>query len=264
MPFIQKYSSLELSQLLGLMKNDYFLLVVPNYCTSEFIKNFVSSVKDQKTENYLHEQEDNGIKSFHYFGVDRIGTSFNTTYNGNPKTIEQYYKGAMDGTRLIRKLGGGTLSPIDRLRLELDEIMPFGAQIGRFENQTMLAGITRITPSEKASLLGDEPHFDFLPEKYTRFEMQLAANIYLQTPAAGGELVIWPTEKDLPEDFIVPLDWGKKLAVEPIIYQPNPGDLVIFNVRRPHAVRAFSGTVDRISLQCFLGFNPGRPLNIWN
>lgn len=263
MKAIHEKGQLDNQGLSELLSGEIQILKIPNYCSEEFNQEFVSAVKSQNTECYNHETEVDGKKVYHYYGVDRIGKSFNTTYSGGVKAKEEYYNQVLSSTRLIRKLGGKNISPIDRLRLELEEVWPEGAQIGRFENQTMLAGITRITTSENSELLGSEPHVDILPAIYEKFERQIAANIYLQLPDDGGELEVWPTHSDISEDFLVPPNWSQQLDVKSISYKPMPGDLLLFNARRPHAVHRFQGQA-RISLQCFIGFNKGKPLQIWN
>lgn len=252
--------------LADLLAGQIAILRIPQYFSTSFIEAFLSGIRNVRTEAYDHEMEFNGQKVYEYYGVDRIGTSFNTTYSAHPQARDTYYAQAVPGTRLIRQLAANGLSPVDRFRLELDELHPEGAQIGRFEGHPMLAGITRITTGEKAHLLGCEPHFDFLPKRFKTFKRQLAANFYLQVPEDGGHLQIWPTPEDLQEDFMAPQNWVRELDCQDhgsISYYPTPGDLVLFNVRRPHAVHSFQGQ-DRVSLQCFFGYNPNEAIQLWN
>lgn len=58
----------------------------------------------------------------------------------------------------------------------------------------MFSGIIRVMFPETAHLSETVPHVDCLPFSVAELEHQFSANIYIDTPPVGGELVIWDTE----------------------------------------------------------------------
>jgi 2OG-Fe(II) oxygenase superfamily len=161
----------------------------------------------------------------------------------------------------MRGFATPALAPIDKLRLELDEQFDEGASVASFQGRKMLTGIARITRAASSHLSAEQPHFDALPEKYARLDAQLAANIYLQVPGAGGELEIWDVPPLHPMSQ-VPDDWRAMLPGS-IKIRPQQGELIIFNCRRPHAVGEFTGT-DRVTAQTFIGWQKEAGLQLWN
>jgi hypothetical protein len=216
-----------------------------------------------RIEPYFHEEIRNGMHTQKYYGVDRIGLPFNSTYthSDNSEQKQRYYSAVAPSAELLRVLSFPSVSPADLLKSELDRAVQFGAEGARFEQRAMLAGIVRITRSEHSIEAALQPHFDALPTRYKSFEAQLAANIYLHMSKEGGYLEIWDVEP-LPPTTEVPIDWRRELPESLKIY-PRVGELIIFNSRKPHAVGAFEGP-PRISIQMFIGYNEGCALQLWN
>ena len=97
----------------------------------------------------------------------------------------------------------------------------------------------------------------------------LQANVYLEVPPVGGELHVWPLSWRSRWDFYrhaatlslltTPDEEAQRrlrrafsaAAVEPLRLLPQPGDLVLICVQRPHAVQGFPFG-NRVSLQSFL------------
>jgi predicted 2-oxoglutarate/Fe(II)-dependent dioxygenase YbiX len=117
-------------------------------------------------------------------------------------------------------------------------------------------------------------HHDILakdaPGNYQAISLQgqLAANVYLKMPEQGGELQIWQTELS-PEEFDQMR--GDSYGIQPdllgapeVQIRPGPGDLIIFNSRKMHAVTPGKGDL-RLSLSCFVGYRgPAMPLTFWS
>jgi hypothetical protein len=220
-------------------------------------------INSNKVEQYTHEVSKGSSIEKLYFGVDRLGTPFNSTYGENFDSLAHklYYQGAQNGIQAMRAFTSPNLGPIDKLRLDLDEICVPGATVASFQGQKMLAGIGRITRSELSHLSAFEPHFDALPTEIQELDAQLAANIYLRVPEVGGELEVWdvPPMTPLAKE---PSKWRASLP-DPVAVKPAAGDLILFNCRRPHAIRAFAGP-DRVTVQMFIGYKRSEPLMLWN
>lgn len=252
---------LTVQNLEALVNDEILALVVPGYYDAWMCDQLAQKIlASNQLQRYTHEVQNGQSLLQLYFGVDRLGMPFNSTYN-DEEMVSRYYDEASKGIKALRKLAHNGFSPIDRLRLELDEMFPDGATIATFEGRKMLAGISRITNAHLSYLSAEEPHYDALPEKYARLDTQLAANVYLRVPQRGGELELWDISP-LPPLFEAPSNWRAQLP-EPHVIQPQQGDLVIFNCRRPHAIGEFEGPA-RVTTQVFIGHQKGSPLKLWN
>lgn len=273
-PTLEKHTDLVLEVdslteecLCTLFKNQALALRIPNYCDPVIASKLGMWLASQSNlPAYTHEVYEDGIPIQKYYGVYRYGFPYNKTYGTDPNSNirEQYYQEAIRSIRGLRQACMPFLSPIDQVRLELDEIWPTGAQVANYEGRKMFVGIGRITPAADSYILEERPHVDCLPESIYQLDGQFSANVYLQLPKSGGALEVWnvppfsPAEVDaLPEDK----DWRAELP-EPVVIRPRVGELVIINTRRLHAVQSFSeGT--RITVQCFIGYNAHSPLFLW-
>lgn len=217
-------------------------------------------------EEYHHEvRTENGINYLKY-GVERVGVAFNTTYDkssDSPET-ERYYREALPGVQNLRQACSPYLSPIDALRLQFDELWPYGANVAAFEGKKMFTGIGRVMDAATSHLLEEQPHFDSVPEKLSKLIGQFSANIYLTVPSSGGELELW----DMPplpiaeiDNADLDTDWRSHLG-ESLLIKPEKGELVLINTRRAHAVRRFNEG-KRISLQSFIGLKADNSLALW-
>ena len=249
---------------MALANDDLLLLVVEDFYEVDACRRFSERIVDHEhVERYTHEIVVDGKLEQQYFGVDRLGQPFNSTYGTVPGSAdwEHYYRSIEPARERMRGLARPAVTPIDKLRLELDEQYPHGATVARFQGRKMLTGIARITRAAYSQMSAEQPHFDALPEKYGVLDAQLAANIYLAVPPQGGELEIWDVPPLHPLTT-VGADWRAELPAS-FKVKPRLGELILFNCRRPHAVGAFSGA-DRVSVQTFIGYQRDERLQLWN
>lgn len=215
---------------------------------------------------YEHEVVEGGEVRYKYYGVDRIGEPLNLTFarHDGPKAQERYFSSASralsDQRQAIRPL----LSPIDQLRLELDEVWPLGAKLARVGGRRASAGIIRVMRAEHSSLSQNAPHFDQLPDWVLQLDWQLAANCYTKMPSRGGALTLWPETRMANEElYRRGQNEPCSTSSEPVSYTPERGDLVLINSRNSHAVTSFSSGL-RISVQSFVGRLPDGSLALWS
>lgn len=264
--FVIETTSLDSNSLEALFEDKAYILIVRNYVEPSICRKYGELISvDENLEKYFYEVSDGGERKSIFLGVSRYGVSFSTTFGKSPDSFEKkrYYDLALPNIKRIRNLFHPNLSPIDKLRLELDEQYPYGANLASFEEKKMFSGIARITHKD-LDLQEKNPHVDSLPPGFS-IEKQFSANIYLSTPSIGGELIVYPMEPLSAaevDDFEANQKlWSSKLP-EGIHIKPNDGDLILINTRRPHAVTKFvEGT--RVSLQSFIGINKYSPLQLW-
>lgn len=177
----------------------------------------------------------------------------------------RYFREASRANQHIRDLFGRELSPLDRLRLELDEVWPAGCHVTKTKGKTNLAGSIRHMTAE--TLIPGLPegycHIDD-PNRFD-FRRYFSACIYLKVPSRGGELNVWDVSYT-PENSVNPLiklcnrpEPELQRAIrqrlpKPLVVKPAPGDLILFDVGRPHAVSGFARG-ERICIQSFVRIN---------
>lgn len=198
--------------------------------------------------------------------VGRLGMGY-VDVEKSPEMARKYHEDAVDSIWLVRDLVYPNISPMDHLRLVLQEIWPTGANIGHIDNKTCFVGSCRVFAPDVKLL----PHNDRLArlmlEGDPQLDGQLAVNIYFQMPEAGGALELWLREPDDEQDKIIAANDGiDRDLLEPpkLVLTPDVGDLVIFNSRLIHNVTPGQGS-HRVSISAFIGYRgEQQPLTYWS
>ena len=119
------------------------------------------------------------------------------------------------------------------------------------------AGMFRIT-RPNAAVMEEHPHMDTL-DLYFNDCSQIGANIYLQMPEQGGEVVIYDVPHAFQAEDVKAVEADKEAFTRIIenseaqIIRPEEGDLVLINTRVPHAVIAYQDPSRlRVSFNMFL------------
>ncbi|AFW95068.1 MULTISPECIES: hypothetical protein [Nostocales] len=257
MNYIQQ-EKLDLESLKKLIRGEILAIWVPNYFPINKAKNCADTILRDEYEFYAYAPGE----------VGRYGLSFSETQSSE-KIASQYFTSAKPSIDRIRQYFTPSLSPIDILRLELDEIWPSGANIERYNQQLMFVGLCRVIEPETYVL----PHQDMVTWNVSNesslksIKTQLAANIYLQVPENGGDLELWSFG----------LDHGSYQNKSDGLYGinhchlPEPstslkaftGDLILFNAQNLHSIRP--GNTHRLTASCFIGYrNDNLPLTYWS
>eukprot|EP00943_MAST-04B_sp_MAST-4B-sp1_P000449 g449.t1 len=286
---------------------------VPNFFPKDACEILSETFLQEKATNWKVSSS-RGMESS---DVESIGTPYNVALGLGEEGIENYFKNARKFTRKLRINGGKprnsdhgssdwgnnninkfkhifpTLTPIDLLRLQLDETWHNGATIGKDSKsgRHLLAGAVRImrginntnTKDVTKTKISNDGfiHVDDLSVMQNEGGL-FSANIYLKTPiyGKGGELEIFPITFKSRSEFIknaVTLSYLtdqspiaqkvlRDILPRPLILTPEVGELILICAQRPHAAKGFSGQTGdvRVSMQTFLTYDEGKPIVIDN
>lgn len=266
-PGILALEQLDTLSLEKLIRGEILAIRVPDYANEQTSEVLNKHINETATlQEYNHETYEHGKVVQHFYGVHRWGTPFNSTYGKAADSYSQqkYYADATHMRCVIDDLCAPRKPPIHLLMEHIRQVWPEGATTVAFQGQPMFCGIIRAMFPETAHLSETVPHVDCLPLSIAELEHQFSANIYLEVPPSGGELVIWDTEAFTYDEVIrfegaeLPEDRLQK----PLRIQPQKNELVIINTRRPHAICGFDSG-KRISIQSFIGYTTGQPFYFW-
>lgn len=183
----------------------------------------------------------------------------------------EYFARAVDSMQNLREACRPYLSPIDKMRLLLDEIWPSGAMIAVNEGRKMFFGLPRVFEDSGAFPHEDKLRRDLCGSTAISLLGQIAFNVYLRVSKSGGELEVWDCSlsdeeydaRRLPK----PDDYGldrSKLPPSSLLVDPHVGDLILFRCENVHAVRPAKGGV-RLTWSGFIGYQgPDKPLLLWS
>ena len=262
--------TLELTDLLDLLHGKYIALRIPNYYPAQQAQEISEKLIEEKTLERYNRAPD--------VGVQRTAITFFET-SACVEMLKRYYEHAQVSIQGLRQACFPNLSPLDKLKLELEEIWVTGAYIENIHNQTMLAGIGRVFEDDFEL----PPHQDIFSRdisdagvpptrSFENLTAQLSANIYLRIPESGGELEVWEIK---PSTFDQEEIRDREYTYEGIIDRnilPNPtlqikpeaGELILFDSGRVHAVRPCQGG-PRVSMSMFIGYRTtDKPLTYWS
>jgi hypothetical protein len=246
---IDTVEELDAGRLTALLSERTAAVRVPRFCPPEVAARIVKVlVSHPSRTNYQvrWSSRAGGDSSGHPPGyqatdVERVGPT-DGTWNGAPEEADP-----LAVIRMLRAAAAPGLAPIDRLRLELDEIAPLGAGIQRDGGRLKLAGVGRVMERSDATVHAD-----------TGRRHCLTANVYLRVPARGGGTRIWRHDGDYRSSRLsYRFEPGEiPEAASSCLLEPECGDLVIWNPALPHVVLPFDDP-PRVTLQTWLLMVPG-------
>src|SRR3989344_1077969 len=255
-------NDLSASSLKSLLKGKYLAIVIPDFSSAEVCHVVAKRIFAHDYEYYTYAQ---GV-------VGRYGMSFSEV-GENAQMFTKYYTSAISSVKNIRNLFVPYISPIDKLRLELQETWPKGAVLESFHpGHKMFVGLCRVIDQNKQVLPHqDMIHWDAKGEalvEASKIINQLAVNVYLQMPPQGGELELWNFGiRELSKyEQMAEGTYGiekSKLPPPTITLKPKIGDLIIFCPQRLHCI--LPGSEKRLTMSSFIGYRGKEfPLSFWS
>ncbi|GEM_PF-672360 len=241
-------------------------IIIKNFSNSLVCKQLSEKLSIQESiEKYMYIISNGETEKKLFLGVSRLGIPFSSTFrkDSSSKEVLKYKSMVKPSLARIRSFASPYLSPIDKLRVVMDEEWPSGANLGVFDGMKMNSGIVRYTEADAE--LSKKAHVDSLIPEFA-FKEQFAANIYLEVPDSDGELIVWSKHKRAtPEevhdskfnDYLWGLDENEAIRI-----RPEQGDLVLFPTQLPHATNTFKSG-KRISLQTFFAIDKNNKIQLW-
>ncbi|GET39930.1 2OG-Fe(II) oxygenase [Microseira wollei] len=267
---VRTAKTLVLSDIVDLLEGRLIALRIANYYPQEEVERASKQLlKHTAFERYLRAPD---------IGVQRTGITFFET-NGSWERLERYYEEAYPSIKSLRQTFFPYLSPIDKLRVELEDIWLAGTYIENIHGRRMLVGIGRVfedgfeLPPHQDVLLRDILDAPLPPtHSLDKLIVQCSANIYLRPADIGGELEIWDEKpssgqqkaiRDQKYKYEGIVD-RRNLPPAAAVIKPSAGDLILFDAGRIHAVRPSKGG-PRLSMSMFIGYRgQDKPLTYWS
>lgn len=244
-------------------------LHVPAYCPIDLCER-LSHLAEQTSDaiEYKHDvrKSDGTIEEQDYrITASMVPFTWVLTHTHDPDIEYTYFTSAKQFKDKLDQTSYPALNPLQRLMDDFDGVWPHPVRLAKWKEASLHAGLLRST-LPNASRLQDQPHVDSVPVLFNTIA-QLSANIYLDVPKAGGELIVYDHEPakshDDAKNYEAALlkNWFNRIATTTI--QPQTGDLVLINTRRYHAVKTFEEG-RRNTANCFIGCDSNHHLNFWS
>jgi len=199
--------------------------------------------------------------------VARLGVSVND-HRRDRRILDSYWPAVREAQREWEALG---CEP-DMFRACRDVIgaaWPAGIEVGSRGGRRYSQGIVREIDD------GLQVHFDDATLEHAEdlFDRpligQLAFNLYLRVPDAGGELMIWRNRRLQPADeaYRIPgygYDERTVAGLEPLVLTPRADEAILFDPRNFHTVRPAGAGGRRVALAFSIGIAEGGRLLVWS
>ncbi|CAG8507987.1 16131_t:CDS:1 [Acaulospora colombiana] len=254
---VVKVNDLDAQYLSDFFDGKIFVLRVPGFCTGGAVAQALENMRKHEIIDYSNTVGVGKVKNF--------GMAYYEVNNESSKKF--YYDQVLPSITTLRQAFYPFLSPIDKMRLMLDEQWNKGASRLNVGEGKMFIGLARalkenVFPHEDKLERDDRKAFSTV-----NYVTQAAFNCYLSTPDIGGALQIWNLSLD--DEVYKKLSgdhYGIDRSLLPppaVTIHPEVGELVIFHSRCLHAITESSKT--RIAVSGFILYQgKENPLHLWS
>lgn len=207
-----------------------------------------------------------------YINVDKVGRIGMAYYETEheERLVKQYFDLAPRCQEQLRVACDPVGSPMDTVRCLLDEVWPAGANLQTLFAKKMFVGLSRMVEPNTTFLAHHDIFADDAPgmQESESVISQFGANVYVQMPNKGGELLMWHKNMSIAEfDEKRNGEYGiniKNLPPPDVVLKPNTGDLLIFDAHKLHAVASPKDQA-RLALSFFIAYRgDNKPLTYWS
>jgi hypothetical protein len=253
---------LEEWHLIGLLDRSIDAVIVPNYFLEQECITISERIKKSKHFNAYPG----------YPSVLRLGLEL-FECGESELELAKHQEQALTLIKEMRRLVHPYISPIDRLRVELDDIWSYGCTLAKLGDKKVFTGIVREYQEDSPGA----PHCDVIGWGFLKsykdkpnLISNIAANVYLKMSESGGEILLWdewPTQSEykIEQNIDDPVSVGnsKKTTQPKLEITPNLGDLILFSSMRIHSVK-MTKTGVRMTWGCLIGYSgTNDPLVFW-
>lgn len=178
--------------------------------------------------------------------------------NDDEAAREEYFRNRLANTELMRQLCAPYRSPLDAVRLEVEEAWKPGTRVETIDGRPLSVGIGRVfQPGSVAHEHQDVPHWDshFHPD-FAGVTATLSFVVYLMTADQGGQLVLYDRSLDR-HDYDANRDPNVQYAIRraalpqpSAVITPGVGELIVFKASAVHAVTRIASGI-RVTLSMF-------------
>jgi hypothetical protein len=260
-----------------LFSNRILGIHIPDWYDAALCDRIAQNIARLSTNNWNVYDVKEGYKKS---DVEVIGHPFNMAV-ADEERWKRYFNGMRETALQIRSVAGTATGPLDRFRLEMDEVWPDGLVVKTFNGAKMIPGLIRVMQEDTCSgtNIPVNCHVDDSPLLSPR-RGRFSVNVYLKPARQGGELLLWNTRMAgvgsifkhwyINKNFFLNSSYAnvdlqrqfQRRLPPPVQLNIGQGDLVMLNTGRPHAIAPFSGG-PRVSMQAFLTYRRNKPIGIW-
>jgi hypothetical protein len=182
---------------------------------------------------------------------------------------EIYFGTADENRRRIQERLHPYANPADLVQVEVDHCWPNGCSRLTIGGRKCFLGLPRaFFKGGEARPHTDRADWDWPTLETLQIKAQLSFNTYLSMTERGGELELWNYRPSREEYERMRDGYGlhrELLAPPDVAIRPQPGDLILFDASRVHAVTPSCGRGVRVTVSGFLGFQgEGLPLKAFS